>query len=95
MTNLPVFECKKSSNDILNDDTTRPDEVVVCHVPPRYLFPKNTHESKKFVNKNKKSNSPRLKFHDKILHLLVKVYYIKKRIKEYEIMIVNVLSVMF
>ena len=37
-TNMAVFEGKKSSNDIINNDTMSDDEVVASYVPPRYLF---------------------------------------------------------
>ena len=37
-TNMAVFEGKKSSNDIINNDTISDDEVVASYVPPRYLF---------------------------------------------------------
>ena len=37
-TNMAVFEDKKSSNDIINNDTMCDDEVVASYVPPRYLF---------------------------------------------------------
>ena len=36
--NMAVFEGKKSSNDIINNDTISDDEVVASYVPPRYLF---------------------------------------------------------
>ena len=32
------FEVKKSSNDIIINDTMSDDEVVASDVPPRYLF---------------------------------------------------------
>ena len=32
------FEGKKSSNEIINNDTTGDDEKVASDVPPRYLF---------------------------------------------------------
>ena len=32
------FEDKKSSNDVINNDTISDDEVVASYVPPRYLF---------------------------------------------------------
>ena len=32
------FKGKKSSNDIINNDTMSDDEVVASYVPPRYLF---------------------------------------------------------
>ena len=35
---MAVFEGKKSSNDIINNDTMSDDEVVASYVPPRYLF---------------------------------------------------------
>ena len=35
---MAVFEGKKSSNDIINNDTISDDEVVASDVPPRYLF---------------------------------------------------------
>ena len=38
MTNMVDFEDKKSSNDVINNDTISDDEVVASYVPPRYLF---------------------------------------------------------
>ena len=35
---MAVFGGKKSSNDIINNDTISGDEVVASYVPPRYLF---------------------------------------------------------
>ena len=35
---MAIFEGKKSSNDIRNNDTMSDDEVVASYVPPRYLF---------------------------------------------------------
>ena len=35
---MAVFEDKKSSNDILNNDTMSDDKVVASYVPPLYLF---------------------------------------------------------
>ena len=35
---MAVFEGKKSSNDIINDDTMSNDEVVASYVPLWYLF---------------------------------------------------------
>ena len=35
---MAVFEDKKSSNDIIINDTMSDDEVVASDVPPRYLF---------------------------------------------------------
>ena len=37
-TNMAVFECEKSSNDIINNESMSDDEVVASYVPPRYLF---------------------------------------------------------
>ena len=37
---MAVFEGKKSSNDIINNDAMNDDEVVASYVPPRYLFKK-------------------------------------------------------
>ena len=37
-TNMAVFECKKSSNNIINNESMSDDEVVASYVPPRYLF---------------------------------------------------------
>ena len=42
-TIMAVFEGKKSSNDIINNDTMSDDEVVAFYVPPRYLFFLNFH----------------------------------------------------
>ena len=36
--NMAVFECEKSSTDIVNNGTMSDDEVVASDVPPRYLF---------------------------------------------------------
>ena len=38
MTNMANFEDKKSSNDVINNDTVSDDEVVASYVPPQYLF---------------------------------------------------------
>ena len=38
MTNMAIFEDKKSSNDIINNDTMGNNEIVASYVPPRYLF---------------------------------------------------------
>ena len=38
MPNMAVFECEKSSTDIINNGTMSADEVVASDVPPRYLF---------------------------------------------------------
>ena len=35
---MAVFEGKKSSNDIIINDTMSDDEVVASDVPPRYLL---------------------------------------------------------
>ena len=35
---MAIFEGKKSSHDIENNDTMSDDEVVASYVPPRYLF---------------------------------------------------------
>ena len=35
---MAIFEGKKSSNDITNNDRMSDDEVVASYVPPRYLF---------------------------------------------------------
>ena len=35
---MAVFEDKKSSNDIIINDTMSDDEVVASDVPPRYLL---------------------------------------------------------
>ena len=32
------FEGKKSSNDVINNETISDDEVVASYVTPRYLF---------------------------------------------------------
>ena len=37
-TSLAVFYGKKSSNDIIINDTISDDEVVTSDVPPRYLY---------------------------------------------------------
>ena len=37
-TNMAIFEGKRSSNDIMTNDTMSDDEVVASDVPPRYLF---------------------------------------------------------
>ena len=44
---MAIFEGKKSSNDITNNDTISDDEVVASYVPPRYLFPNVTETQKK------------------------------------------------
>ena len=36
--NLAIFEGKKSSNDITNNDTISDDDVVAFYVPPRFLL---------------------------------------------------------
>ena len=36
--NTAAFDGKKSSNDIIINDTISDDEVVASDVPPRYLF---------------------------------------------------------
>ena len=41
-TNLTIFEGRKSSNDITNNDTMS-DDVVASYVPPRYLLKIVTH----------------------------------------------------
>ena len=38
MTNVVVFEGKKSTNDFINNDTMSDDEEVASGVPPRYLL---------------------------------------------------------
>ena len=38
MMDMAVLECKKSSNDIINDDTKSDEEVVASDVPLWYLF---------------------------------------------------------
>ena len=38
MTNMAIFEGRKSSNDITNNNRMSDDEVVASYVPPRYLF---------------------------------------------------------
>ena len=38
-TNMANFEDKKSSNDVINNDTISDDEVVASYVPTQYLFP--------------------------------------------------------
>ena len=35
---MAIFEGRKSSNDITNNDRMSDDEVVASYVPPRYLF---------------------------------------------------------
>ena len=35
---MAVFEGKKSSNDLIINDTMSDDELVASDVPPRYLF---------------------------------------------------------
>ena len=35
---MALFECEKSSTDILNNGTMSDDEVAAFDVPPRYLF---------------------------------------------------------
>ena len=35
---MAIFESKKSSNDIIKDDTMSDDDVVASDVPSRYLF---------------------------------------------------------
>ena len=37
-TNMVIYEGKKSSNDIINNDTMSDDQVVASYVPPRNLF---------------------------------------------------------
>ena len=37
-TNMAAFEDKKSSNDIIINDTMSDDEIVASDVPPRYLL---------------------------------------------------------
>ena len=39
---MAIFENKKSSNDITNNDTMSDDEVVASYVPLGYLFVLNT-----------------------------------------------------
>ena len=36
---MAVFDGKKLSNDIINNDTMSDDGVVASYIPPRYLFP--------------------------------------------------------
>ena len=38
LTNMAVFERKKSSNDIINNETMSDDEVIASDVPPQYFF---------------------------------------------------------
>ena len=35
---MAIFEGKRSSNDIMTNNTMSDDEVVASDVPPRYLF---------------------------------------------------------
>ena len=44
MTNMAVFEGRKSTNDFSNNDTVRDDEVVASYVSPRYLFSSNSED---------------------------------------------------
>ena len=37
------FEDKKTSNDVVNNDTISDDEVVASYVLPRYLFISSSH----------------------------------------------------
>ena len=40
---MVIFEGKKSSNDIINNDTMSDDEEVASYVPPWYLLDAITH----------------------------------------------------
>ena len=42
-TNIALFEGKKSSNDIIINDTMSDDEQVASYVPPWYLLDASTH----------------------------------------------------
>ena len=50
-TNTAVFEGKKSSNEIVINDTMSDDEVVASDVLPRYLFSCFSSESGDFLRK--------------------------------------------
>ena len=50
---MAVFEGKKSSNDIINNDSISVDEVVASYVPPRYLLRNKTVSKAKRLQKTK------------------------------------------
>ena len=45
VTNVAIFEGKKSSYDITNKDTMSDDEEVASYVPPRYLLDRKSLEA--------------------------------------------------